>query len=215
MRSDPQPAVGALWRGCRRLLESLADPRVEEFLALAPDQLAPLDWPAQGFPVLAELAAAEPETAPATDALWRECRRHLGAFQWRQTYAVEECGAAFLKSYAWTELLGGRGCFASARLRVMLLALGAQTHYPAHRHPAVELYLPLAGRADWQAGLESPYESRAPGTPIYHPGLQWHATRTGDEPLLALCLWRGALDERARLHRDACYNAETSTQIRQ
>lgn len=214
MRSDPQRAVGALWRGCRRLLESLEDRRVEAFLALAPDHLSPLDWPAQAFPVLAEFDAAAPETSPATDALWRECRRHLSAFQWRQTYAVEECGPAFLRSYAWTELLGGRGCFASEHLRVMLLALGAHTHYPAHRHPAVELYLPLAGRADWQAGLESPYESRAPGTPIYHPSQQWHATRTGDQPLLALCLWRGALDERARLHPEACYNEADSDRAR-
>jgi quercetin dioxygenase-like cupin family protein len=76
--------------------------------------------------------------------------------------------------------------------------LGPATTYPGHRHPAEEVYVPLAGTAWWQRGDE-PWRRVAPGRPIHHPPLMSHATRTGGSPLIALYLWRGEIGTHARL----------------
>ena len=83
-----------------------------------------------------------------------------------------------------------------------VLLLGPRTEYPAHHHPAAELYVPLS-RADWAkasaAGGEAEFVSREPGSVIHHPPNLVHATRTRDTPLAALYLWAGDLATYARL----------------
>ena len=84
-----------------------------------------------------------------------------------------------------------------------VLLLGPRTEYPAHHHPAAELYVPLS-RADWAqasaAGERKPNSCRRePGSVIHHPPNLVHATRTRDTPLAALYLWAGDLATHARL----------------
>jgi mannose-6-phosphate isomerase-like protein (cupin superfamily) len=110
---------------------------------------------------------------------------------WRQTYDGPNVAETFLDRYGWAELLGPYGLFTSDRTRLGFLLLGTDTLYPAHAHAAEELYLVLAGTADWQKGAE-PWQPMPPGTAIHHTPHQPHAMRTTAEPLLAMYLWWGA-----------------------
>jgi quercetin dioxygenase-like cupin family protein len=120
----------------------------------------------------------------------------LSALQWRQnpTYADAE----FLARYAYCELLGPAGVIRDERLTAGLLCLAPHTHYPAHSHPAEEVYHVLIGESLWQRGDER-WTRRAPGARIHHPSRVPHAMRALTEPLIALYLWRGDIAEPARL----------------
>ncbi len=107
----------------------------------------------------------------------------------------------FLDNYGYAVLAGpSDGPPALARhdrLAFGVLLLGPHTHYPLHHHPAAEVYIPLNG-AEWWRG-DGPWREEAPGAVIHHPPNIPHATRAGDEPLLALYLWRGELATHAKL----------------
>ncbi len=175
-------------------LRSLDDELLDEFLALLPpDGRAEHAQPARALPVCATLLGAELNgsavTRPVVDAFLRGIHR----FAWNQTYTADDFGAAFLDRYGWVELVGERGCFHSARLLMSFLALGPETTYPAHRHAAEEIYVPLAGDALWMKSREprGDFVPRQPGDIIHHPSMTWHAIETLDQPLIALALWRG------------------------
>jgi hypothetical protein len=113
------------------------------------------------------------------------------ALCWRQTYDGRNVAATSLDRYGWAELLGPYGLFASDTTRLGFLLLGRDTLYPAHAHAAEEVYLVLAGTADWQKGAE-PWRPMPPGATIQHTPHLPHAMRTATEPLLAMYLWWGA-----------------------
>jgi hypothetical protein len=71
-----------------------------------------------------------------------------------------------------------------------ILLLGPGTHYPHHRHPADEVYLPVT-EARWSSGLDEPYRPLEPGQPKHHRSRQAHAVRAGARPLLTIYLWTG------------------------
>ncbi len=152
--------------------------------------------PACGLPVLRWLPAACAAGTPAElMAALLAAAPHLA---WGQTYAAADIDAAFLDRYGWTELIGLRGPVPSRHLAAGFLLLGPDTHYPRHSHAAEELYLPLSGTAAWQRG-DAPWQERAAGDCVHHPGGMPHAMRTGAAPLLAFYVWRGGdLAEKSR-----------------
>jgi Dimethlysulfonioproprionate lyase len=107
----------------------------------------------------------------------------------------------FLDNYGYAVIAGPEGgAPALARhpdLALGLLLLGPHTEYPAHHHPAAEVYIPF-GVAEWRMADKS-WESRLPGAVIHHPPNIAHATRSGDAPLAAIYLWTGDLATHARL----------------
>jgi hypothetical protein len=109
--------------------------------------------------------------------------------------------ADFLDRYGYAVIAGPRqgapALVENAALALGVLLLGPATHYPLHRHPATEIYVPL-NRAEWWRG-EGPWREEAPGAVILHSSGVPHATRTGAEPLLAVYLWSGDLETHARL----------------
>lgn len=109
---------------------------------------------------------------------------------WRQTYGAADFGAAFLEGYGWSEFIGQRGPVASERIACGVLLLGPHVTYPSHAHEAEEIYLPIAGLAEWQRGA-APFAPVPVGQAIHHPAWMPHAMRTGGQPLAALYLWRG------------------------
>ena len=169
------------------------------FLDIIP-QAAPFlaDWPAarpmrdvapSELPVLAWLGDCSENTVPATAPLVRALLETPG-LAWRQTYGAADLPADFLARYGWTELAGQRGPVPSDVIAAGFLLLGPETHYPRHSHAAEELYIPLAGTAEWLRG-EAPFAPVPSGVPIHHPSWMPHAMRTGAAPLLAFYLWRG------------------------
>ncbi len=126
-----------------------------------------------------------------------------GSLAWRQTYAAGEVGVPFLQNYGWAELFGAAPAPAGGVTQIScgVLVLGPDTFYPPHRHEAEEIYVPLVGIAEWQQG-DAAWRRRSPGTLIHHSSEEPHAMRTGDQPLLAMYLWRSNdLGQRARLDR--------------
>lgn len=174
----------------------------EEFLADWPASCQPSRRPApHALPVLAFLPACTAEGQAAD--LVRHIKEAAIQWAWRQTYAAGQADPAFLVRYGWAELIGRNGPVASDSLACGVLLLGPDTLYPRHSHEAEEIYLPLAGAAWWQRGVE-PWQRRPPGTPIHHPSGVPHAMRTEAHALLALYLWRGpGLEGKSRLEATA------------
>jgi hypothetical protein len=122
------------------------------------------------------------------------------SLRWVQNpnYVAAPPSSDFLENYGYAVLAGPGGLMASEELALGLLMLGPGIHYPTHRHPAVEIYVPAAGEAEWQKG-EEPWRREPPGAVIRHESMMPHATRTLAEPLLAAYLWRGDLATHARI----------------
>lgn len=158
-----------------------------------------LDWPRLAvvratqpgrLPVCRWLDSLEPLAAPQTRALVREFVAAAEILEWRQTYSAADFGPEFLDSYGWTELIGLRGPIPSETVACGFLMLGPRIEYPTHAHEAEEIYLPLAGEALWMRGGED-FVARAQGAIVEHSSWTPHATRTREQPLLALYVWRG------------------------
>ncbi|MDE2304874.1 MAG: AraC family ligand binding domain-containing protein [Gammaproteobacteria bacterium] len=125
--------------------------------------------------------------------------RALPLLLWRRTYRAGEVDGHFLANYAWSEFIGRTGPWRSRSLACGLLLLGPRTLYPSHAHPAEELYLTIAGNAEWRrAGGR--WRRVPPGGLILHRSGEPHSMRTRGAPLLALYVWRGhGLAQSARL----------------
>jgi quercetin dioxygenase-like cupin family protein len=156
---------------------------------ISPTSLPVLRW-------LPELGKSAPDFSAA---LVERLVALAGYLEWRRSYSESKVGAAFWRNYGWTEIFGHAGPRVSDRLACGLLVLGPHVHYPAHRHEADEIYVPLAGAALWQEqGRE--WHERPAGSVIHHAGNEVHAMRTEAAPLLALYLWQSAdLDQKSQL----------------
>ncbi len=66
--------------------------------------------------------------------------------------------------------------------------IGPGCLYPAHRHPAAELYLPIAGRAEWCYD-KGPWVAHGADAAIVTRPNQPHAIRTIDEAVALLYVW--------------------------
>jgi hypothetical protein len=180
--------IEALARSVRQGLAALRE--AAPFLADWPDLTVVRATRPRRLPVCRWLPALPPFAALETRALAQEFVAAAETLEWRQTYSAADFGPEFLERYGWTELIGLRGPIPSEKIACGFLMLGPGAEYPAHAHEADELYWPLAGEALWMRG-EQGFVARAPGTPIMHPSWLPHATRTLQQPLLALYVWRG------------------------
>ena len=111
-------------------------------------------------------------------------------FRWGQTYTSADFGQQFIDNYGWLEVFGTRGHFENRKVAGGFLVLGPGIVYPDHHHVAEEIYIPLTGGTEWRMG-EGGFRRREAGEIIHHASNVNHAMRTGEEPLLALYLWRG------------------------
>jgi hypothetical protein len=153
----------------------------------------------QPFPVLRWLPQLTVHAGRSGAAFLETLGAVAGSLDWRQTYTEDEVGEEFLRNYAWAELARAGPGLGAAQISCGVLVLGPNTFYPPHRHEAEEIYLPLAGTAEWLKG-DGVWRHRRPGTLIHHSSEETHAMRTGEQPLLAMYLWRSAdLGQCARL----------------
>lgn len=183
----------------RELLESLQRPAFAPFLVDWPSAYRPRTIQASDLPVLRWLPQIADDPAAFGGSLVAALCQAASSLAWRQTYTIKDMDSAFLANYGWSEILGGTGPLESERLACGFLILGPSTLYPRHRHDAEEVYLPLSGTAAWQQG-DDQWREQPPGTTIHHAGDEPHAMRTGQNPLLALYLWRGLnIAQKARL----------------
>ena len=109
---------------------------------------------------------------------------------------------AFRAAYAYAEFVGPRGPVVTGRLSAFFTIQGPGVLYPPHAHPAPEVYWVVAGTAQWRRGHED-WVTRPPGSFIFHRSGLPHATRTENEPLLALAFWTDSLDGASVMVGDA------------
>ncbi len=145
---------------------------------------------ANGLPCLAHLDRAARIAGADAKPFARFLDERCHEFRWGQTYTVADFGQKFIDNYGWLEVFGTRGHFENRKMAGGLLVLGPGIDYPDHHHVAEEIYIPLTGGTQWRMG-EGPFRMREAGEVVHHASNVSHAMRTGDEPLLALYLWRG------------------------
>lgn len=108
---------------------------------------------------------------------------------WRYGYAPRADAPGLETRMAWAELVGPAAPIHSDEVGFGLTFIGPNSHYLAHRHPAVELYAVIAGEARWTEASET--RTRRPGAFILHPSDLVHAMETERHPLLAIYSWTG------------------------
>ena len=143
-----------------------------------------------GLPVLERLPDAQRCAGPGTQDLTDAFADAASDLPWGQNYDDDDFVAGFQARYGFMELLGPRGPLTADEIALGLLMFAPETEYSQHRHEAEELYIILAGHAEWRAG-EEPYRTEPPGAVLHRPSWIPHATRMNAEPMLALYLWRG------------------------
>ena len=144
-----------------------------------------------------------PALAGTVDAMAELLAPLAEALHWVQNpnYTAANMGAGYMDNYAYANLVGTRSLIGERGYALGVLLLGPGLTYPPHAHPANEVYYVVGGAADWRSG-GGPWKTRAPGSLIHHPSGLVHATRTRDDPLLALYLWWGDIETHARLVGD-------------
>ena len=115
--------------------------------------------------------------------------------QWRETYKDTNISADFLDRFACYEFLGTDAPFATSRMRSFVVYQPPGLHYPWHHHPAEELYVVVAGEAEFSVKGEAAKTLRA-GDTAFHRSNVPHALTTHDHPVMAYVLWRGDLKTR-------------------
>lgn len=180
----------ALYRMTRDFLAAALPVEHRDWLAMLSADPPPRTVAPAGLPVLGWLPDARKCAAANTQALVDLIAAAADGLPWGQNYDDGDFGAGFQARYGFMELLGPRGPFIADDIALGLLMFAPHTEYPQHRHEAEELYALLAGHAEWRAG-DAPYRTEPPGAVLYRPPWVPHATRMGEEPMLALYLWRG------------------------
>ena len=91
------------------------------------------------------------------------------------------------------EIIGADGMIYDDTCRVGLFSQTANTDYIIRTHAAEELFVQIAGEAEWMKGDE-PYLNRHAGDRMHHASYQPHASRTKQSAMIAAWVWAGDLD---------------------
>lgn len=112
---------------------------------------------------------------------------------WRETYKGTDIAQDFLDRFGCYSLIGGGGAFQSAQMWAWVVYMPPGLYYPWHHHPGEELYLVLAGEAEFMAQGQ-PNVTLRPGDVSQHASNQPHAMQTHDHPVMAMVIWRNGFD---------------------
>jgi len=160
-----------------------------------------------------EWVPVEPENGPASDLMvsslaYTTTTTHgIAALfagerttcKWEQTYKPSDNAAlnAMLDSYGFAEVIGKWGPFVSDQSRVGMALWGPNVVYPQHRHKADEIYIIVAGSAEFSVGegTGSWTEIRRAGDIVRISSNSLHGFTTADEPLAILAVWQAAPED--------------------
>lgn len=88
----------------------------------------------------------------------------------------------------WKILVGNGFPIPQQDVMMGVLDLEAGGYYPAHSHPAPEIYFVMSGTAEWTVGEET-FRVKA-GSTIYHaPNVAHRMVNDGTEPLKTIWFW--------------------------
>ena len=163
-------------------LTDRARPGIEQeaaaVLASALARSSPIDFEPSSVPVLDSLPSVETEGPGSLSAQFVAVAPHL---PWVPTRRAADEGRHF-----GLALLDRTRDLGDLTLGIMYVGRGAQ--YPLHHHPPQELYLTIAGQAQWRHGGAEEFVPYGPGSLIYNHPDDLHSSIAGDSPLVALFL---------------------------
>lgn len=122
--------------------------------------------------------------------------RIRGELRWVYGYPARPGEEDLPQRVAFSQVVGPDVRLRHGATRLGFTLIGPGTLYPAHAHPAVELYFVLAGTARW--ATRSTDADQPPGAFILHPSGEPHLMQTGDAPLLAFYVWQGDIHSPSR-----------------
>lgn len=176
----------ALYDAARARILACADPAAAPFAARLPAH------PGAFFAVEAAMAPGRTVLVEGlsgvADALLAQFQRHAATLGWRQSYDDSPALRSYLAGSGYVELLGQRGIFHTGDVAFGLGVIGPRCFYPPHRHPATELYLPIAGRAEWLYD-NGPWVAHRADVAIVTQPNQLHAIRTTQHAVALLYVW--------------------------
>lgn len=91
---------------------------------------------------------------------------------------------------AHVELVGPDGIVRSREVRIGLYGMLPRHEYGLRTHLAEEVFVMLAGEADWKTG-EGVYNTLRAGERSYHPSMLPHANRTRSSAFMSIYIWHG------------------------
>jgi mannose-6-phosphate isomerase-like protein (cupin superfamily) len=152
------------------------------------------DWKATSavyLPAGDILAAAEKRCDTTAQPLVRSFIKHNQRLHWEQSYRKQDglVPDAMLAAYGFAEIIGLRGPFVSDRIRAGIAIWGAQVDYPQHQHQAEEVYIVLAGSAEFSFDSNTK-QMRGAGDVVFVESNRRHGFHTADESLVVLYLWQ-------------------------
>ncbi|GAB5471810.1 MAG: hypothetical protein Kilf2KO_48400 [Rhodospirillales bacterium] len=131
--------------------------------------------------------------APVHDLVARFARHRLSR-KWEQSYTKADgvVGDEMLAGYGFAEIVGKWGPFVSERIRSGIGVWGPNILYPLHRHRADEIYIVLAGSAEFTLGEGDSAQvfRRGAGAVVEVVPMTLHGFRTLEEPLAVFYLWQ-------------------------
>jgi mannose-6-phosphate isomerase-like protein (cupin superfamily) len=131
-------------------------------------------------------------SVPQTRALLKTFMRHRERLRWEQSYSKADgvVSDAMLACYGFAEILGKQGPFVSESIRAGIGIYGPGIEYPIHRHHAEEIYIVLAGAADFMIG-EARGIRKTAGDVVFMKSNTPHGFRTGEQAFVVYYLWQG------------------------
>lgn len=144
------------------------------------------------LPVADFLDDALARAIPETRGLLETFVRHRSRLRWEQSYKKEDgvVSDAMLAAYGFVEILGKQGPFVSNAIRAGIGIYGPNIEYPMHRHQPEEIYVVLAGEADFMIGAADGIRKTA-GDVVLMKSNTPHGFRTTDEAFVIFYLWQG------------------------
>ena len=112
---------------------------------------------------------------------------------WRDTYAGTNIGDDFMNRFGCYCAIGSGGAWDSNQMKGYVVTMPPGLHYPWHHHPAEEMYVVLAGEAEFFREGE-PMELLREGDTSFHASNQPHAMETRDSPVMCYVTWRNHFD---------------------
>ena len=179
-----------------RLLDAIRDahetsPALADFVSFPDDvhevALSPRHLPCADYMYHDEILQAAPNPlaraffAAGPDAFWRE------------TYAGTNIGEDFMNRFGCFCAIGNGGAYDSDRMKGYVVTMPPGLHYPWHHHPAEEMYLVLAGEAEFYREGEAASVLRE-GDTSFHASNQPHAMETKNSPVICYVTWRNHFD---------------------
>ena len=191
MKAEMQVTLKTLLCGLRALIDQY--PIVEGRLGIQDNACAEIDeaiaqhiWPKPE-------GSSSPLSKPFVDVMTSHnahniCQDILQIpFSWAPlTPQTTRCMSRMAHTKAHVELLGPQGIIASQKIRLGLYGILPDSEYGIRTHPAEEIFIMLAGEAEWLRG-DDDYQLKKAGGYAYHPSMI-HATRT-DIRLLCLSIY--------------------------